>query len=330
VPALLDVLLGASRFSKALETPLAARVFKSGPGPREGADILFLGAPREIRVNALAALRAPLLHGLTAGVVTAIFVAWATRTILAEANLTTLTLNILLRGSDPFLGKPLAQAVPEALGRSLVLVLAALLGAALLGLLAGAAYALSPSRLVRSLSWGLGTVGVSLPSFFWAMLLQLVVVLWFVRTRTTLLPTAGYGIDEHLILPAIAVGMRPAAYLFRTTATALDEVRHGDYVRSARAKGLMESLIARRHIFPNAAPAIFGGLGLAMRSALSSLAIVEYVFSWNGAGLGFIHAVANGRTDFAVATAVGFALLFALVGVVVGTAGRFFDPRIPR
>jgi len=281
-------------------------------------------------VTALAALRLPLLHGITAAAVTAVFVAWFTQSVLREADLQTLTLNVLLRGADPFLGKPLAQAIPEALGRSLVLVIAALAGAALLGVAAGAAYALSSSRLVRSLSWGLGTIGVSLPSFFWAMLLQLVVVLWFVRTRTTLLPTAGYGLDHHLILPAIAVGMRPAAYLFRTTATALEEVRHGDYVRSARAKGLMESLVARRHIFPNAAPAIFGGLGLATRSALSSLAIVEYVFAWNGAGLGFIHAVANGKTDFAVATAVGFALLFALVGVIVGTAGRSFDPRIPR
>lgn len=281
-------------------------------------------------MTALASLRVPLLHGIAAAAVTAVFVAWFTQSVLREADLTTLTLNVLLRGSDPFQGRPLAEALALALGRSLVLVLAALACAAVLGLASGAAYALSPSRLVRSLSWGLGTVGVSLPSFFWAMLLQLVVVLWFVRTRTTLLPTTGFGLDQHLILPAIAVGLRPAAYLFRTTATALEEVRHGDYVRSARAKGLVESLIARRHIFPNAAPAIFGGLGLATRSALSSLAIVEYVFAWQGAGFGFIHAVANGKTEFAVAIAVSFALLFALVGVIVGTAGRAFDPRIPR
>ena len=278
----------------------------------------------------MSALRIPLAQGLAAAAVTAMFVAWFTESVLREGDLSTLTLNVLLRGSDPFAGRPLGEAVAIALSRSLVLVVAALAAAAVIGLAAGAAYALSSSRLVRSLSWGIGTVGVSLPSFFWAMLLQLVVVLWFVRTRTTLLPTTGYGLDEHLILPAIAVAMRPAAYMFRTTATALDEVRHGDYVRSARAKGLMESLIARRHIFPNAAPAIFGGLGLGMRSALSSLAIVEYVFAWNGAGLGFIHAVANGKTDFAVALAVGFALLFALVGVIVGAAGRTFDPRIPR
>jgi len=281
-------------------------------------------------VTALAALRAPLLQGLLAAGVTAVFVAWFTRAVLVEADLSTLTLNVLLRGSDPFLGKPLEEAVPLALSRSLVLVAAALAAATIAGLAAGAAYALSPSRLVRSLAWSVGTVGVSLPSFFWAMLLQLIVVLWFIRTRTSLLPTSGYGLDAHLILPAIAVAMRPAAYLFRTTATALEEVRHGDYVRSARAKGLLESVIARRHIFPNAAPAIFGGLGLAARSALSSLPIVEYVFAWHGGGFGFIHAVANGRTDFAVALAVGFALLFALVGVATGTAARAFDPRIRR
>lgn len=281
-------------------------------------------------MSALAALRLPLLQGLAAAAVTAVLVAWATERILREADLDTLTLNVLLRGSDPFQGLGIPQALPLALSRSLVLVAAALAGALVVGLGAGAAYALSSSPLVRSAAWGAGTVGVSLPSFFWAMLLQLAVVLWYVRTRSVLLPTAGFGLDQHLILPAVALGMRPAAYLFRTTATALEEVRHGDYVRSARAKGLPESVIARRHIFPNAAPAIAGGLGLALRSALSSLAIVEYVFAWHGAGFGFIHAVANGKTELAVAIAVAFALLFALVGIAVGTAGRAFDPRIAR
>lgn len=281
-------------------------------------------------MSGLAALRVPLLQGLAGAATTAVLVAWVTERILREADLDTLTLNVLLRGSDPFLGLDPAQALPLALSRSLVLVAAALVGAMAVGLLTGAAYALSPSRLVRSVAWGTGTVGVSLPSFFWAMLLQLAVVLWYVRTRSVLLPTSGFGLDQHLILPAIALGMRPAAYLFRTTATALEEVRHGDYVRSARAKGLLESVIARRHILPNAAPAIAGGLGLALRSALSSLAIVEYVFAWHGAGFGFIHSVANGKTDLAVAIAVAFALLFGLVGVAVGTAGRAFDPRIPR
>src|SRR5688500_11090781 len=217
-----------SRTSRSnVSAPAAAR------SPRRCCEEPASRPARTGNVTALSALRVPLLHGLTAAAVTAVFVAWFTQSVLREADLTTLTLNVLLRGADPFLGKPLAQAIPEALGRSLVLVIAALAGAALLGVAAGAACALSSSRLVRSLSWGLGAIGVSLPSFFWAMLLQLVVVLWFVRTRTTLLRTAGYGLDQHLILPAIAVGMRPAAYLFRTTATALEEVRHGDYVRSA-------------------------------------------------------------------------------------------------
>jgi len=280
-------------------------------------------------VSALRTLRAPLLQALASAAVTGVLVAWFTQMVLRDTDVTTLSLNVLLRGLDPFQGKPLEESVPLALSRSVALVLVSLAGASLVGLAAGAAYALSPSRLMRTASWSIGMVGVSLPSFIWAMLLQVVVVLWFVRTRTTLLPTSGYGLDQHLILPAIAVGMRPAAYLFRTTATTLDEVRHGDYVRSARAKGLAEALIVRRHIFPNAAPAVFAGMGLAARSALSSLAIVEYIFSWPGAGFGFIHAVANGKTVFAVAVAVGFALLFGAVSAIVGAAGRAFDPRIP-
>lgn len=99
-------------------------------------------------------------------------------------------------------------------------------------------------------------------------------------------------------------------------------MRHGDYVRSARAKGLAESLIARRHVLPNALPAIVSGVGLGARTALSSLAIVEYVFSWNGAGYAFIHSLANGRVAFATLIALVFALLFALLALGIGAASR--------
>ncbi|HET8567531.1 MAG TPA: ABC transporter permease [Candidatus Limnocylindria bacterium] len=275
-------------------------------------------------------MRGPLAHGALGAVATAVLVAWLVRAILENASLETLTLNLLLRGVDPFRGMALEQALAVSVGRSLVLVVAALAAATVLGLALAAAFAFSSSGVLRGAAWAAGTVGVSLPSFFWAMLLQLAVVLWYVRTQQSVLPTQGFGIDAHLILPALALGARPAAYVFRTAATALDEVRHGDFVRTARAKGLLESLVARRHVLPNALPQIASGFGLAARSALSSLAIVEYVFAWHGAGYGFIHAVANGRADLAAAIAVAFAVVFGLVTALVGAFGRAFDPRLAR
>lgn len=267
-------------------------------------------------------LRLAALRAFAAFLLTSLLVVWLADAALSGASLGGLTIGVLLRGTDPFRGQTLVEALAVSLGRSAALLGVALAAAALVGIGAGVAYALSSSRAVRATAWGVGTLGVSLPSFFWAMLLQLAVVLVFVRTQTRILPTSGFGLDEHLILPALALAARPAAYLFRTTATALDQVRHGDYVRSARAKGLREGLIARRHVFPNAAPAILSGVGLGARTALSSLAIVEYVFSWNGAGYAFIHALANGRVAFATLIALVFALLFAVLAIAIGAASR--------
>jgi oligopeptide transport system permease protein len=267
-------------------------------------------------------LRLSLLRGLATLVVTAVLVAWLADVALADARLGELTIGVLLRGTDPFGGRTLAEALAIALGRSGALLLAALAVAALVGIAAGVAYAFSTWRAARVIAWGVGTVGASLPSFFWAMLLQLVVVLVFLRTQNRILPTAGFGLDEHIVLPAIALAARPAAYLFRTTATAFEQVRHGDYVRTARAKGLRERLIAERHVAPNALPSIIAGLGLAARAVLSSLAIVEYIFSWNGAGFGFIHALANGRITFATLILIAFALMFLAIGVALDATSR--------
>lgn len=238
-----------------------------------------------------------------------------------------MTIGVLLRGTDPFRGMATAEALGTAVGRSGALLLTALAAAALLGGAAGTAYAFAPSRALRGAAWAVGTLGVALPSFFWAMVLQLVVVLWYGRTGHLLLPTSGFGLDAHLVLPALALAARPAAYLFRTTATALDEARRGDYVRTARAKGLLESVIASRHVVPNAVPGIANGVALAMRTSLSSLAIVEYVFSWNGAGFGFIHALANGRIAFATLVLLAFVALFTAITLATEAAGRAFLAR---
>ncbi|MDQ2951302.1 MAG: ABC transporter permease subunit, partial [Chloroflexota bacterium] len=107
--------------------------------------------------------------------------------------------------------------------------------------------------------------------------------------------------------------IRPAAYIFRLTATAIEEIRHADYVRTAVAKGLGERLLLVRHVLPNAAPNIIAATLLGARGALSSLVIVEFVYIWDGAGLVFVQALGTRQlylaADIALAFAVGSALL---------------------
>ena len=267
--------------------------------------------------------RRPFLWGVVSLVATALLVVWITDFAINAAPLGDLTLGLLLAGRAPFQGLTLAEALWTAVSRSAILLGAALAAAIAIGVLAGAAFSFSRSGIVRAAAWAIGTVGASLPSFFWAMLLQLVVILVYLRTQRLLAPVSGgFGLDQHLILPAIALAMRPAAYIFRTTATALDEARHAPHVVTAWAKGLGPSLVARRHVARNAAPAVLAGMALGAKTALSSLAIVEFVFTWNGAGYAFILSVATGNVAFASAIALVFAVALACIGGLVALATR--------
>jgi peptide/nickel transport system permease protein len=267
--------------------------------------------------------RRSFLWGVVSLVATALLVVWITDFAINAAPLGDLTLGLLLAGRAPFQGLTLAEALWTAVSRSAILLGAALAAAIALGVLAGAAFSFSRSGIVRAAAWAVGTVGASLPSFFWAMLLQLVVILVYLRTQRLLAPVSGgFGLDQHLILPAIALAMRPAAYIFRTTATALDEASHAPHVVTAWAKGLGPSLVARRHVARNAAPAVLAGMALGAKTALSSLAIVEFVFTWNGAGYAFILSVATGNVAFASSIALVFAVALACMGGLVALATR--------
>jgi peptide/nickel transport system permease protein len=274
--------------------------------------------------------RRPFAWGLISLVATALLVVWLTDFAINAAPLDDLTLRLLLAGKAPFQGLSLPDALWTAVSRSAILVGAALAAAVAIGVVSGAAYAFSRRGVVRATAWAVGTVGASLPSFFWAMLLQLIVVLVYLRTQRLLAPVSGgFGVDQHLILPAIALAMRPAAYIFRTTATALDEARHAPHVITAWAKGLGPSLVAERHVARNAAPAVLAGVALGAKTALSSLAIVEFVFTWNGAGYGFILSVATGNIAFASAIALVFTLALALMGALVALATRAMNVSAP-
>jgi ABC-type dipeptide/oligopeptide/nickel transport system permease component len=268
-------------------------------------------------------VRRRLLIGTASIVLSVLLLVWLTDASVHAAPLSDLTLGLLLVGREPFRGLSLSEALLTAVSRSAILLAAALGVAIVIGLLAGVAYAFSGRRPIRAAAWTVGTVGASLPSFFWALLLQLVVIFVFLRTQKLIAPVSGgFGLDAHIVLPAMALAMRPAAYIFRTTATALDEAQHAPHVVTALAKGLGPMLVATRHVARNSAPAILAGLALGAKTTLSSLAIVEYMFTWNGAGYGFILALAKGDVAFATLIAIVFALAMALLGVAIAAASR--------
>jgi peptide/nickel transport system permease protein len=118
-------------------------------------------------------------------------------------------------------------------------------------------------------------VGVSIPSFFAAFLLQWGVIALTRQVGRSLLPVGGFGWDSHLLLPVLVLSARPLAQITRIAFLSTREVLAKDYVRTAHSKGLRQGRVLCRHVLRNAAIPILTTVSVALRYALSSLPVVE-------------------------------------------------------
>jgi peptide/nickel transport system permease protein len=151
---------------------------------------------------------------------------------------------------------------------------------------------------------------------------------WLYRTTgTQLFPISGFGWDAHLILPALVLAARPAAYVTRLSNNVLVEILESDFVRTAKAKGLDPGLVFRRHVLRNAGASILTTVGVSLRFSLASLPIVEYIFSWPGIGLRLLTAIQAQDTTVVVGMTLPLVLLFVLVNLLLEILYPLVDPR---
>lgn len=250
-------------------------------------------------------------------------VSWLTDPARIDTGL--LRNNSLLMNARPiFRSVEQADVFTIAVESSAILLVTAMVGAMVVGIPLGILYGWSTNRAFKAMAWSLSTVLVALPAFFWAVALELGMIWIYLNLGWRYLPIAGFGVDEHLVLPSLALGARPAVYIFRFTASAVEEVRHTDYIRTAFAKGLRERMLLTHHVLPNAAPNIITAVVLATRGALSSLVIVEFVYIWGGAALVFVQALGNRRLELALS----IALTFAIASVVLTMLAELARARI--
>ncbi|MEZ4559556.1 MAG: ABC transporter permease [Caldilineaceae bacterium] len=174
----------------------------------------------------------------------------------------------------------------------------------------------------------LSIVGVSAPSFFVALLLQRAAIHWTQFTGKSLLPVGGFGWDAHIWLPALVLAARPLAQITRMTFISVSEVLAQDYIRTARGKGLQDSVTLVRHVLRNAAPPILTTAGVSLRFALSSLPVVELFFGWPGAGYMLIKGIAAGDAPLTVTLLVCFGIVFLMLNLALDLGYRLLDPRL--
>ena len=219
--------------------------------------------------------------------------------------------------------RPIVRDIRERFPKTLELAAAAMCLAALVGVTLGVLSAARPDGWIDRGSLALAYLGISFP-VYWVGLILILFFAVFLRW----LPPSGYGGLRYLALPALSLGMRSIAFLARMTRSAMLEVMSGDFIRTARAKGLGERAVLVRHALRNALIPVITVFGLDFGSYLTGSILTETVFGWPGLGRYVVDAI--GRRDLpAIQGSVLFlSVVFVLVNLLTDLAYAAADPRV--
>lgn len=248
--------------------------------------------------------------------------------------------------AEPVIGVIMSR-LPATIELALFAIIIATILAIPLGVWAGS----KPNSWVDNLGTTFGLFGISMPSFWLAIMLILLLA-----GVLNILPTSGrstYGIAgpeqtgfyivdsilqknwralwdalTHIFLPALALGVNMLGILMRVTRSAILEVMNEDYVQTARAKGLQEKKVVWRHVARNALIPVITVVGLELGTLLSGSIIVETVFSWPGSGSLLITAL-NAR-DYPLVTGLvmTYTAAFVAINLIIDGLYALIDPRI--
>ena len=243
-----------------------------------------------------------------------------------------------LRESFTKQGKKVSQVIGETLPNTAVLAVSAITIAIVLGIFLGIISALFKDRWLDKMIQVLSTLGMSVPSFFSAILFA-----WFfgyiLHEYTNLEMTGSlYELDDfgekmqlkwkNLILPAIVLGIRPLAVVIQLMRNSLLEVLNQDYIRTARAKGLSEIQIIKKHAVKNALNPVVTAISGWFASMLAGAVFVEYIFGWNGLGKEIVNALNTLDLPVIMGAVLVIALLFIVINIFVDIIYRWLDPKV--
>jgi oligopeptide transport system permease protein len=201
-------------------------------------------------------------------------------------------------------------------------ILAALV-AILVGVPLGVIAATKQNSAVDYAALAFGTVFASVPSFVLGFLLIIVFAL-----TLHLVPTSGWGKPEQYVLPVLTLGLNQAALLTRITRASVLDVSRQDFMRTARAKGLQEIVLVRRHLLKNALIPIVTVIGPILAFLIVGSLIVETIFSVPGIGRLLVQGISQRDYSLIMGTTLVYAFVIAGLNLVVDVLYAFIDPRI--
>lgn len=220
-------------------------------------------------------------------------------------------------------GHSVIELISESFPVSMELGLYALAISLVIGILSGIIAASKPSSLRDYLSMTLSMTGICIPSFVLGPLLVLIFSL-----KMGLLNVSGWNSFEDRILPSLTLAMVYVAYISRLTRGALLETMVQDFIRTARAKGLPESVIIIKHALRGALIPVLSYLGPAAAGLITGSFVVETIFSIPGLGRFFVTAAFNRDYTMIMGTVVFYAFIMIIFNTIVDIITAFLNPRL--
>lgn len=225
---------------------------------------------------------------------------------------------VSLKNSQPVLDEILVR-----LPITIELAFFSILITIVLGMASGIISAIKPYSLKDTTVMIVALLGISLPSFWFGLMLM-----YFFSVKLQILPVAGWDSILHVILPALTLGAGGAAIVARMTRSSMLEVIRQDYIRTARAKGVRESVIIYKHGLRNALIPVITVVGLQFGALLGGTVLVESIFAINGLGRMIVDSIRMRDLPMVQGGVLVASLVFVVVNLFVDVLYRFFNKRI--
>lgn len=230
-------------------------------------------------------------------------------------------------------GQAVADMMADRIPNTLILAGAAFLISIIISVPLGILSATRPYSFLDYAATAFAFAGISLPSFFAALVMIYIFAVKLQRFPMNQITTPGAPFSlldllHHLVLPATALGLRDMAAYVRYTRSSMLEVLRQDYIRTARSKGLAEQVVIYKHALRNALIPIVTMAGLNLPILLSGAVVFESLFTWSGMGLLTFEAIGNRDYSILMAVNLFFTVLVILGNLAADVIYAVVDPRI--
>lgn len=240
-------------------------------------------------------------------------------------------------GKSMWTGRPIIDEIGLRFQLSLQVAIMATITAVLIAIPLGTISAVKQNTWIDHLVRAFSIAGVAMPSFWLGILIILGILIaskaWFGVSWMPPITYVPLWVDpvhnlSMLIWPALATGYRYSAVATRMTRSAMLEVLREDYVRTARAKGVFQKLVVRRHALRNALLPVVTIIGIEFAFLMGGLVVTEQVFNLNGLGKLFVESVSNYDYNMTQALVMLVVGIFAVTNLVIDILYGWLDPRI--